>query len=573
MTSCSRSREKRLQTSGPAGDFGRLLDPETTEQEAVSLFGKLGFRDPGKAYRNLLLLREGPAFVHQTPRSRRLFNEIFPSLFQEIVASPDPDMALNHLESFLAAQGSWEAFQSLVKLDASAFKVLVAIFANSEYLSRMLVSRPVLLQNLLESRRASGSGASAGGLRKSSPTALEKAGDITEKLDVLRRFKHQEEIRIGMADLLFHAPQRAVSRDLSKLAEVCLGAALDLAADETGKRYGGRGTVSGLAIIGAGKLGGRELTYGSDLDILFVYSESRAAVPPSGLSVFEYFSKVAEKTITYLSTLTREGFVFRVDPRLRPTGSKGPLVQSLEAFKHYFAAQAETWELQALLRARFVAGDRAVGAEFSASLKDLVFRDQEPSVLARDILAMRRRMEEETGKETAAHYNIKQGAGGIVDIEFLVQYLQLLHGKEHGGLRVPGTYNALRALRKRHLLDEESYHILSRAYLFLRQLESRLRIVSNQATSDLNRNPDALNQLARRMGYQEEASKTGEQLLRDYESFTRQVRKIFVEFGAGGISLRGQSVSSGATIMGLKRVFINSPGAVNSKQRALVSHL
>jgi glutamate-ammonia-ligase adenylyltransferase len=269
------------------------------------------------------------------------------------------------------------------------------------------------------------------------------------------------------------------------------------------------------------------LTYGSDLDILFLYSESRASVPPSGLSAFEIFSKVAEKTITYLSTLTREGFVFRVDPRLRPTGSKGPLVQSLDAFKHYFAAQAETWELQALLRARFVAGDRAVGAEFSASLKGLVFRDQESSVLARDILAMRKRMEDETGKETAAHYNIKQGEGGIVDIEFLVQHLQLLYGKEHEGLLVPGTYNALWALRKRHFVDEESYHILARAYLFLRQLESRLRIVSNQATSDLSRNPGALNQLARRMGYQQGASQAGEQLLRDYESFTRQVREIF----------------------------------------------
>jgi glutamate-ammonia-ligase adenylyltransferase len=512
--------------SGPAGDFGRLLDLETTEQDAVVLFGKLGFRDPGKAYRNLLLLREGPAFVHQTPRSRKLFNEIFPFLFQEIVVSPDPDMALNHLESFLAEQGSWESFQSLVKLDASAFKVLVAIFANSEYLSRMLVGRPVLLQNLLESRRASGPGV-CGRYAKELAAALERAGDITEKLDVLRRFKHQEEIRLGMADLLLHAPQRAVSRDLSKLAEVCLGAALDLAAEETGKRFGGSGTVSGLVIIGMGKLGGRELTYGSDLDILFLYSESRASVPPSGLSAFEIFSKVAEKTITYLSTLTREGFVFRVDPRLRPTGSKGPLVQSLDAFKHYFASQAETWELQALLRARFVAGDRAVGAEFSASLKGLVFRDQEPSVLARDILAMRKRMEDETGKETAAHYNIKQGEGGIVDIEFLVQHLQLLYGKEHEGLLVPGTYNALWALRKRHFVDEESYHILARAYLFLRQLESRLRIVSNQATSDLSRNPGALNQLARRMGYQQGASQAGEQLLRDYESFTRQVREIF----------------------------------------------
>ncbi|MGE5807799.1 MAG: bifunctional [glutamate--ammonia ligase]-adenylyl-L-tyrosine phosphorylase/[glutamate--ammonia-ligase] adenylyltransferase, partial [Nitrospirota bacterium] len=517
--------------SGPAGDYGRLLDPETSEQEAASLLGRLGFRDPGKAYRNLLLLREGPAFVHQTPRSRKLFDEIFPALFQEIVASPDPDMALNHLESFLAAQGSWESFQSLVKLDASAFKVLIAVFANSEYLSRMLVGRPVLLQNLLESRRAFGPGV-CGRYAKELAGALEQGGNIAEKLDALRRFKHQEEIRLGMADLLNQARQTTVSRDLSKLAEICLGAALGLAAEETGRRYGMSGArgpesgAAGLAIIGMGKLGGRELTYGSDLDILFLYSGNGAATP-AGITPFEYFSKVAEKTITYLSAMTREGFVFRVDPRLRPTGSKGPLVQSLDAFKNYFVAQAQTWELQALLRARFVAGDRAVGSAFSASIRGLVFRNQDASLLARDILEMRKRMEDELGKEDGAHYNIKQGSGGIVDIEFLVQYLQLLHGKAHKGLGVPGTYNALRTLRRSRLLDDASYRILARAYLFLRQLESRLRIVANQATSMLSRDPAVLNQLARRMGYQDDASRAGEKLLRNYELFTGQVRSLF----------------------------------------------
>ena len=513
--------------AGPEdSEYGRLIDIETTEQESVSLLGRLGFRDPGKAHRNLLLLREGPAFVHQTPRGRRLFQEIFPPLFREIVSSPDPDMALNHLESFLATQGSWEAFQSLVKLDASAVKVLVAVFANSEYLSRVLVSRPVFLQNLLESRKSSGSGACAK-FTKELGEALERATDLSEKLDALRRFKRQEEVRIGMADLLSNVRLAVVSRDLSRLAEVCLDAALTLAAQETGRRYNGPGSVSGLAVIGAGKLGGRELTYGSDLDILFVYSGVRDAAPLPGLSVFEYFSKVAEKTIAYLSTLTREGFVFRVDTRLRLTGSKGPLVQSIEAFRDYYASQAETWELQALLRARFVAGDAAAGREFTASLQDLIYREQDRAALARDIITMRARMEEEVGKESAAHYNIKQGAGGIVDIEFLVQYLQLLHGKEHRWVRVPGTFIALRALKKTGLLGEETYRVLAQAYLFLRQLESRMRIVSNQATSELARDPAKLHLLARRMGYSDEGSLAGRKLLDEYERFSGQVRSVF----------------------------------------------
>jgi glutamate-ammonia-ligase adenylyltransferase len=509
-----------------ARDYELLLDGETSEQDAVAVFTRHGFRDPGKAYRNLLLLREGPAFVHQTPRSRKLFNEIFPALFREMTSSPDPDMALNHLESFLAAQGSWEAFQSLLKLDPSAIKVMIAVFANSEYLSRMLVGRPVLLQNLLESRKAFGAGTYAVFARELAE-ALEGASDITEKLDTLRRFKHQEEVRIGMADLLSNMDLTSVFRDLSKLAEVCLDAALNLAASEISRRYDTPGSASGLAVIGVGKLGGRELTYGSDLDILFVYSEARAQTAASGLSVFEYFSKVAEKTISYLSTLTREGFAFRVDTRLRPTGSKGPLVQSIDAFRNYYAAQAETWERQALLRSRRVAGDRAVGAEFCALIQELIYRDADREALAGDIRLMRRRMEEEVGREDKTSYNIKQGAGGLVDIEFIVQYLQLLHGKEHRWIRVPGTYNALRALGKQHLMTPEANDVLLQAYLFLRRLESRMRIVSNQAASDLTRDTERLRPLARRMGYQDDGTPAGQKLLQDYERMSGQIRDLF----------------------------------------------
>jgi len=511
-------------------DYSALLDPETPEQEAVSLLRKLGLKDPGKAYRDLLLLREGTAFVHQTPRSRKLFNETFPALFQEIISSPDPDMALNHLESFLAAQGSWEAFQALMKIDPSAGKVLIAVFANSEYLSRMLVSRPILLQSLIESRKSPGAGKCAS-FAKDLFEIMDHAPDITEKLDALRRFKHLEEIRIGMADLLSNVPRlRLDSRDLSKLAEVCLDAALTLAASEIGRRYNTQGSTAGLAIIGAGKLGGRELSYGSDLDILFVFTEPRAASPPAGLTVFEYFSKVAEKTISYLSTLTREGFVFRVDTRLRPTGSKGPLAQSVDAFKSYYSSQAETWELQALLRARCVAGDRAVGALFCRVIQELIYRDVDRTTLATDISSMRKRMENEVGKEGTASFNIKQGAGGLVDIEFLVQYLQLLYGKQHKRVRVPGTYNALQVLKREGLLDGEAYVTLVRAYLFMRQLENRMRIVSNQASSELSRDTAKLLPLALRMGYLDEegeGASAGQKLLDDYILMSRQVRNIF----------------------------------------------
>ncbi len=509
------------------GEFDLLLAPETPEQEASELFLRCGFRDPEKAYRNLILLREGSAFLHLTPRSRTLFNDMFPALFKLIVASPDPDMALNHLESFLSAQGSWESFQSLLGVDASAGKVLIAVFGNSDYLSRMLISQPVLLQNLLESRSPFGAGTArvyARGLAE----ALDRAPGITEKLDALRRFKHEEEVRIGMADLLANLVLRTVSRDLSKLAEVCLDGALALAATEVGRRYRHAPSCQGLAIIGAGKLGGRELDYGSDLDILFVYAGETPGSGISQLSAFEFFSKVAEKTISYLSTLTREGFAFRVDTRLRPTGSKGPLVQSVDAFRAYFSGQAETWERQAMVRARAVAGDRELGRMFCIAMNELIYRVPGREPLARDIRNMRARMEEELGRAEAGSYNIKQGAGGLVDIEFLVQYLQLLHGKAHRRVRVPGTRNALHALRREGLVARDVFEFLDEAYGFLRRLESRMRIVTNQASSRLARDPAQVQPLARRMGYSDPAL-AGQQLLRDYEAVTTRVRRMFTD--------------------------------------------
>jgi glutamate-ammonia-ligase adenylyltransferase len=350
---------------------------------------------------------------------------------------------------------------------------------------------------------------------------------MSEKLDALRRFKHLEEIRIGMTDLLSGVKLTAVSHELSKLAEACLDAALKLAAAETVRLHGAHSSFDGLAVIGVGKLGGRELTYGSDLDVLFVYSEEHAGVPPVGLSVFEFFSKMAEKTIAYLSTITREGFVFRIDARLRPSGTKGPLVQSIKAFKYHYTSQAETWELQTMIRARFVAGDRVVGEAFCSAMYELIYRDADRSALARDILAMRRRMEEELGRENDSHYNIKQGAGGMVDIEFLVQFFQLLHGKRHLKARIPGTYDALWALKKEKLLTEGEYSVLHRAYLFLLQLESRMRIISNEAMNRLSKKPEELHLLARRMGYADGNLSAGQQLLHDYETFAKQIRTIF----------------------------------------------
>jgi glutamate-ammonia-ligase adenylyltransferase len=179
------------------------------------------------------------------------------------------------------------------------------------------------------------------------------------------------------------------------------------------------------------------------------------------------------------------------------------------------------------VNSRFVAGDRTVGGEFSEALSGLIYRDDDPLALAADIRNMRKRMQDERGKEDASQYNIKQGIGGLVDIEFLAQYLQLRHGKNHAWVRLPGTINALRALRKEDILSLEDHRLLCDAYLFLRRLESRLRIVANQSTSFLFRDPDQLRILAKRMGYADDDGSAGRTLLAEYERTRTEVRAMF----------------------------------------------
>jgi glutamate-ammonia-ligase adenylyltransferase len=507
-------------------DFAILLDPQTGEQDARPILVRYGFRDPERAYRNIALLREGQAFVHQTPRSRRVFHELFPALFREITEAPDPDMALHNLESYLASQGSWDAFQAIVRQDPRVPHALVSVFGNSEYFSRMLVRTPGIIGELLEEGEETGLG-SARFFEKGLAGAVRKAATITDKLDAVRRFKHREELRIGMADLTGTIPLPAVCRTLSRLADACLGTALTLAIGETERKCGIGGACTGLAVVGAGKLGGRELIYGSDLDILFVYDEARTGASPSGLTVFEFLSKVAEKTISYLTTMTREGAAYRVDTRLRPTGSKGPLVQSIEAFRNYFATQADTWERQALLHARVVAGDREAGRRLLDMLREILCRDEDPAELASSVRAMRKRMEEELGKEDARQYNIKQGTGGLVDIEFLAQYLQLRHGRKRPRLRVPGTINALLALKREGLLPPREYETLEASYFFLRRLESRLRVVANQSKSLLPREPEKIRSLGKRLGYEDAAVSPGEALLADFQRIRKEVRDLY----------------------------------------------
>jgi glutamate-ammonia-ligase adenylyltransferase len=280
-----------------------------------------------------------------------------------------------------------------------------------------------------------------------------------------------------------------------------------------------------MVVVALGTLGGRELGYHSDLDLLFVYSEPGET--EKRVAHHEHFARVAQRLISHLTLQLREGALYRIDTRLRPSGSAGPLVVSFEALATYHEREARLWERQALLKARPVAGDEGLFARaYAQVLEPSLFRPIDPAAAARDLIAMRERMEREIAAESPGRYNSKLGRGGLVDVEFAVQFLQLVHGSQHSGIRSRSTPQALVALREAGLLAPEDQEPLARGYRFLRRLESRLRIVRDRSADRLPSAGPELLRLARRMGYS--GARAGEELLADYERTAAEVRAAFL---------------------------------------------
>jgi len=278
-----------------------------------------------------------------------------------------------------------------------------------------------------------------------------------------------------------------------------------------------------------GKLGGRELGYHSDLDLIFLYRD-----PPEG-ERHAHHAGLAQRLISFLQVPLREGSLYKIDTRLRPSGNQGALVTSLSGFVRYHTGagggatpvRSQLWERQALLRARYVAGDARLFGEIEERvLSSAAYAPGDPRVLAAEIRRMRERIEAEIGKEQSRGPNPKAGRGGLVDVEFAAQFMQLAHGHAHPGVRTPSTPAALGALRRDGLLRESQYQALARGYEFLRRLELRLRIVHDYTIDHLPQGL-ALQQLARRLGYSGEDP--GARLMADYRRVTGEVRAAFDE--------------------------------------------
>lgn len=465
-------------------------------------------RDLNRAGRNLSAIQ---SYLGPSP-------ELISALARLLPRTADADMALNNLERILANPSSRPQLPGLLEARGRGLQAVLELAATSQFFADTLAAYPAALESVGQPPRRSPSTADLiAELRAEVDAAPDDAG-------VLRAFRHmraRHQLRIGINDIVRDRPLEEVTRELARLAdasiEVGLGHALRTVSNRLGKATGPDGAPARMVALAFGKLGGDELNYSSDIDLMFVYDhEGEVAGRRGGLSNAEFFTDVVRHVVRLLSQDTDRGSAYRVDLRLRPEGQRGPLARSLADTLSYYDTRGRTWERQALIKLRPVAGDLELGREFLAAIEPFVYRKYFSFAEINEVKALKRQMEQRAGRprggeggETAAAArwatpaDVKTGRGGIRDIEFTVQFLQLLNGGDLPAVRQRNTLVALEALEIAGCLHSDETYTLAEAYRFLRKTEHRLQLLFDLQTHKLPASTDELRKLARRMGYAE----------------------------------------------------------------------
>jgi len=437
-------------------------DPE----RAWALLAGLGYADPQEVQRRLTALRQSSRYRQMPAVSQSRLERLVPLVVQAAAAQVNRGATLERMLRLLESVSRREAYLALLEQYPQALARVAELMAASPWAAEYVTLHPILLDELLDTRTlysAPDWPALTAGLRAQLDEA---AGDTEKQMDVLRHFKHVQTLHLLAQDLAGTLALESLSDHLSDLACTILREVLALAWLDVRQRH--RETPA-FAIVGYGKLGGKELGYASDLDLVFLYDDAAPEAPDN-------YSRLARRINHHLTSLTSAGVLYETDLRLRPDGVSGLLVSPLESFREYQARHAWPWEHQALTRARYVAGDARIGAAFEAIRKAIL---RQP----RDLAALKSAVVEMRAKMLAAHpnpsglFDLKHDRGGIIDVEFIVQYLVLGHAHEHEALTGNiGNLALLKVAGRLALAPEPAALAAHEAYRRFRQLQHSLRL-------------------------------------------------------------------------------------------------
>jgi [glutamine synthetase] adenylyltransferase / [glutamine synthetase]-adenylyl-L-tyrosine phosphorylase len=456
------------------------------------------------------------------------------AVIDAIAASPDPEQSARYLRAFFGRFYTPAPYVAALSDEPPVLHRLVTVLGASAFVGDAVVSRPDLADVILfgggvapEPRTVVATELAE--IARGAPPGSAPEDSRDRLVHGLRRAKRRAMVEVAVADLAGTIGTRDVTRILSELADEVL---------ERTTHFELGGEAMGLAVIAVGKLGGREIGYASDLDVLFVYEPSAA---PADRDATEYFVRRAQRVIRLISEPHPAGPGYELDTRLRPSGSHGMLVASIASFARYHGVSGEpssgaegpavlssgaAWERQALIRARPVAGDRALGAAVLAIAERAAYERGAPPVA--ELHRLRMRMERELARERPGLVDLKTGRGGLLDIEFATQWMQMQHGADRR-IRTPDTGQALEALCSCGYLARPDYEALREGYTFLRRLEQRIHVLRGSGSTTLDVRRPGLAQLARRMGMHEHAPAGAvEALLSRYRDVSEMVRATYL---------------------------------------------
>jgi glutamate-ammonia-ligase adenylyltransferase len=481
-------------------DFGNLVftgfedDPET-----LATLTKLGFAEPSAAAAAVRGWHHGRYRATRSQRARELLTELVPGLLKAFGATANPDAAFQHFDSFLGRLPAGVQFFSLLNSNPALLALLAEIMGGAPRLAEQLARHPILLDSVL-SDDFFGPLPPAAALAAEFAGQIERARDYSEVLDLARRWTNDRKFQIGVNLLRGLIDGDAAGAAFADLADAVIAGLLPEVAKEFARQHGG---VPGgeFAVIGLGKLGGREMTVTSDLDLILVYDapeESESSDGTRKLPVATYYARLSQRLINALTAMTGEGLLYEVDMRLRPSGSAGPIASSFAAFRRYHDELAWTWEHMALTRARPVAGSAALRQRVMAVIGEVLHRKRDADRLVVDVAEMRERIAAQ--HPNPSFWDIKHRPGGLVDAEFITQYLMLRGAAEGRDVVRANTSAALAALADAGGIDRAAAADLVAALRLWRCVQSILKLVLDGDLDEASATPALKSVLARGAG-------------------------------------------------------------------------
>jgi [glutamine synthetase] adenylyltransferase / [glutamine synthetase]-adenylyl-L-tyrosine phosphorylase len=499
-----RARQNRVRSIYERLFFAPILDAlagagPLTPTAIAERLAAFGFLDVARTRAALQELTQG------LTRRSRVMQQLLPVILGWLSSTPDPDLGLLQLRRLAEGEARSAWLARTFRESPRAAERTCRVLGSSRLLGDALRRQPDFVEAFGDDEARSREKSHDELVEEAVGTLGWRTSDQARR-EGLRRFKRRELLRIAARDVLGFGTIEATERELAALADACVEAALRALRPPLP-----------FAVIGMGRFGGAELSYASDLDVLFVYEGEDVAD-------FRAAEDVATRLISEIGGITPEGQTFRIDPNLRPEGKKGPLARSLSAFRAYYERWAQTWEFQALLKARPVAGDADVAKRFGALIEPFVYRDPFPEDAVREVRRMKARIERERiPANEDPRFHLKLGRGSLSDIEFTVQLLQLQHGARHTDIRATSTFDAMHQLRGVGLLEPGDADALEEAYRFCERARNALYLLTGKPGDALPTDGREATRLARLMGYEHRPQAS---LRDDYRRVTRRARRV-----------------------------------------------